>query len=207
MPSGKDADAMFPAPSADSQFANYKIGPQDVLRVIVFQEKDLSSDEVPVDSSGQIVLPLIGSVQAGGKTSQELARDIGAKYNERYLVDPQVSIVVVKAASQKVTVEGAVDDPGIFEIGGTTTLLQAMALANGPTTTAKLSEIIVFRRHPDGVYAARFDLSAIRGGLQPDPEIRGGDIVVVGNSFAKQLFRDFVKVSPLLATVFMRIDN
>ena len=207
MPSGAAAEAMFPAPSADNQMASYHIGSQDVLRVTVFQEADLSASEVPVDTSGQIVLPLIGSLQAAGKTSLELAHDIAAKYDEHYLVNSQVSIVVVKAASLKVTVEGAVGDPGIYDIEGSTTLLQAMALANGPIQTANLNEVIVFRRKADGMYAARFDLSLIRSGKQSNPEILGNDIVVVGNSFAKQLFRDFIQVAPLLATVFVRLDS
>ncbi len=203
--SGPAANDMFPAPSSASQVTDYRIGPQDVLRVTVFQEVDLSSNEVPVDASGRIVLPLIGLVQAAGKTSVELSKDIAARLEERYLVDPQVSIVVVKAASMKVTVEGAVSDPGIYEIEGSTTLLQAMALADGPTQTAQLDQIIVFRRKADGLYAARFNIADIRSGIEPNPEILGNDIVVVGNSFAKQLFRDFLQISPMLASVFVRI--
>ncbi len=204
--SGSAANDMFPAPSSASQVADYRIGSQDVLRVTVFQEVDLSSSEVPVDASGQIVLPLIGLVQASGKTSVELSKDIAARLAERYLVDPQVSIVVVKAASMRVTVEGAVTDPGIYEIEGSTTLLQAMALADGPTQTAQLDQVVVFRRKEDGIYAARFNISDIRSGIEPNPEILGNDIVVVGNSFAKQMFRDFLQISPMLATVFVRIN-
>ena len=207
MASGPEAHTMFPAPSSDLQVDEYRIGAQDVLRVTVFQEEDLSFDDIPVDASGQIVLPLIGLVQAAGKTSLELSRDIASRLEERYLVEPQVSIVVVKAASLRVTVEGAVNNPGIFEIEGSTTLLQAMALARGPVQTANLDQVIVFRTRPDGVYAARFNLADIRLGRQPNPEILGNDIVVVGNSFAKQLFRDFLQISPMLATVFMRLDR
>jgi polysaccharide export outer membrane protein len=106
-----------------------------------------------------------------------------------------------------VTVEGAVNKPGIFPLQGPTTLLQAMALAQGPTQTAKLKEVIVFRRKEDGVYAAQFDLEAIRTGNAPNPEILGSDVVVVGNSFAKQLFRDLLQLSPVLASVFIRLTE
>lgn len=206
MPVGEAAYNVIPAPSTDSRPAEYRIGPLDLLKISVFQEPDLSLEEVPVDASGNILFPLIGQIDVTGKTSSELAADIGHRLGEKYLVDPQVTVIVSRSASQKVTVEGAVTQPGVFEIEGPTTLLQAMALAQGPTQTAKLNEVIVFRRKQDGVYAARFDLSDIRKGLQPNPEILGNDIVVVGNSFAKSLFRDFLQVSPLLATVFVRLN-
>ena len=115
--------------------------------------------------------------------------------------------IVSSSATQNVTVEGAVKKPGVFPLQGPTTLLQAMAMAEGPTQTAKLGEIIVFRRKQDGVYAAQFNLDDIRKGRADNPEILGSDIVVVGNSFAKQLFRDFMQLSPLLATVFVRLDG
>lgn len=206
MPTGEAAYDVIPAPSTVSRPAEYRIGPLDLLKISVFQEPDLSLEEVPVDASGNILFPLIGRIDVTGKTSTELAEDIAQRLGEKYLVDPQVTVIVSRSASQKVTVEGAVTQPGVFEIEGPTTLLQAMALAQGPTQTAKLSEVVVFRRKQDGVYAARFDLSDIRKGLQPNPEILGNDIVVVGNSFAKSLFRDFLQVSPLLATVFVRIN-
>ncbi len=187
--------------------SEYRIGPLDVLKITVFQEPDLSLEEVPVDASGNILFPLIGQVSVTGKTSTELSSLIGERLGERYLVDPQVSTIVSSSATQNVTVEGAVKKPGVFPLQGPTTLLQAMAMAEGPTQTAKLGEIIVFRRKQDGVYAAQFNLDDIRKGRADNPEILGSDIVVVGNSFAKQLFRDFMQLSPLLATVFVRLDG
>lgn len=203
--SGDAANTRFPAASTATLPVDYRIGPEDVLRVTVFQEKDLSFEEVPVDASGEIVLPLIGAVHAAGRSSTELSQDVAARLKERYLVDPQVSIAVVKAAVKKITVEGAVAGPGIFEIDRQANLLQAMALARGPTSTAKLDEVIVFRSKPDGLYAARFNVSDIRSGNSPNPEILGNDIIVVGDSFAKHLFSDFIKVSPMLATVWIRL--
>lgn len=207
LPRGEEAYAAFPPPSADSQPNEYKIGPLDVLKITVFQEPDLSLEEVPVDASGNVLLPLIGRVEAAGKTGTELSSDIAQRLGERYLIDPQVSIIVSESASQNITVEGAVNKPGIFEIQGQANLLQAMALAEGPTQTARLGEVIVFRRKEDGLYAAQFNLSDIRTGKAENPAILAGDIVVVGNSFAKALFRDFLQLSPLLATVFVRLDR
>src|SRR3546814_3355675 len=87
--------------------------------------------------------------------------------------------MVSTSASQNVTVAGAVKKPGVFPLPGPTTLLQAMAFSEGPTQTAKLGEIIVFRRKGDGFYAAQFDLDDIRVGRAPNPEILRGDILVV----------------------------
>lgn len=207
LPRGEQAYAVFPPPTEDSRPNEYRIGPLDVLKITVFQEPDLSLEEVPVDASGDVLLPLIGRVEAAGKTGTELSTDIAGRLGERYLIDPQVSIIVSQSASQNITVEGAVNKPGIFEIQGQSNLLQAMALAEGPTQTAKLGEVIVFRRKEDGLYAAQFNLSDIRTGQAANPEILAGDIVVVGNSFAKALFRDFLQLSPLLATVFVRLNN
>ena len=207
LPRGEAAYADFPPPSGDSRPNEYQIGPLDVLKITVFQEPDLSLEEVPVDASGDVLLPLIGRVEAAGKTGTELSTDIADRLGERYLIDPQVSIIVSESASQNITVEGAVNQPGIFEIQGQSNLLQAMALAQGPRETARLSEVIVFRRKEDGLYAAQFNLSDIRVGEAENPEILAGDIVVVGNSFAKALFRDFLQLSPLLATVFVRLDG
>jgi len=205
LPIGDQAYDIIPAPSNQTAPAEYRIGPLDVLKITVFQEPDLSLEEVPVDASGNILFPLIGQVAVAGKTSTELSNAIAERLGERYLVDPQVSTIVSTSASQNVTVEGAVNKPGVFPLQGPTTLLQAMALAQGPTQTANLDEIIVFRRKDDGVYAAQFNLDDIRKGRAANPEILGSDIVVVGNSFAKQLFRDFMQLSPFLASVFVRV--
>lgn len=207
LPQGQQAYDLIPAPSNQATPAEYRIGPLDVLKITVFQEPDLSLEEVPVDASGNILFPLIGQVSVTGKTSTELSNLIAERLGERYLVDPQVSTIVSTSATQNVTVEGAVNKPGVFPLEGPTTLLQAMALAEGPTQTAKLGEIIVFRRKDDGVYAAQFNLDDIRKGRAANPEILGSDIVVVGNSFAKQLFRDFIALSPVLASVFVRLDG
>ncbi len=151
------------------------------------------------------MFPLIGSVQAAGLSSSELSAVISQRLSANYLVDPQVAVVVQKSASQRITVEGAVTKPGVFEIEGQTTLLQAVALAQGPTRTANLDEVIVFRSKSDGVYGAQFSLQDIRKGRAANPEILGNDIVVIGNSFAKSMFRDLLQLSPILTTVFIRL--
>lgn len=185
----------------------YRIGPLDELSITVFQEEDLSLKEVPVDAGGNILFPLIGLVEANGKTSREVAAVITEKLAMRYLVDPQVLVNVTKSASQVVTVEGQVIEPGRFEIAGQMTLLTAIASAKGPTPIARLNEVIVFRNIDGQRYAARFDLPAIRSGRAEDPLIRGNDIVVVGASQSKAIFRDVLTALPGLGTIFIALNQ
>jgi polysaccharide export outer membrane protein len=111
--------------------AEYRIAPLDKIDINVFQVKDLTVEDVQVDSSGRILLPLIGTVMASGRTATELADDIANQLRGRFLQSPQVSVRVREAANQKVTVDGAVVQPGVYQITTSTTLIQAVAMAQG----------------------------------------------------------------------------
>lgn len=201
----QEADPTSPNVTADAD--EYRIGPLDELSITVFQEEDLSLKEVPVDASGNILFPLIGLVEASGKTSRELSALIAQKLAARYLVDPQVLVSVSESASQVVTVEGQVMRPGRFDISGQMTLLTAIASAQGPTPTARLNEVLVFRNIGGQRYAARFDLRAIRDGRAEDPLIKGNDVVVVGASQSKAIFRDVLASLPGLGTIFIALQQ
>jgi polysaccharide biosynthesis/export protein len=207
LPGGSDAYALIPAEAETSRPQDYRIGPLDTLKITVFREPDLSLEEVPVDASGNVLLPLIGQMQASGKTSQELAGDVSSRLASRYLVDPQVLVFVSKSASLVVTVEGQVKKPGVYEVTGQMTLLQAIASAEGPTQIAKLSEVVVFRRTAGQQYAARFNLDQIRDGRAADPKILGNDVVVVGLSSAKSIYRDALVALPALGSLFVAIGQ
>ena len=164
--------------------SDYRIGALDMLQITVFQLDDLDR-EVRVNTSGMVSLPLIGAVQAGGKTVSELEALIAAKLTETYLQNPQVSVFVKEFTSQRVTVEGAVRKPGIFPITGRTTLLQAVAMSEGLDPLADPSSVVVFRTIQGKRMAALFDLKAIRAGDSEDPLIYGEDIIVVDQSGGK----------------------
>jgi polysaccharide export outer membrane protein len=193
----------MPPVSAQSQPVDYRIGPLDVLTIKVFQEPDLEMKEAPVDAGGNIQMALVGRVHADGLTSTELANTIAGRLSERYLVDPQVSVIVMRSVSQRVTVDGQVKKPGAYEMEGRTSLIQAVAMAEGTTEIADTDEVYIFRTIDDKQYGAKFDLKAIRKGEQPDPEIFGKDIVVVGTSSLKGIYQDFLKVAPFLGTIFI----
>jgi polysaccharide export outer membrane protein len=202
----REAYVHFPAPNPEASVQDYRIGPGDTLSINTFQEKDLTLDHVEVDASGNILLPLIGSVHAAGLSSGALATEVQTRLARRYLRDPQVSIIVVSAVSQKVTVEGSVIQAGVFELKGEVTLLQALALAKGPNRTARLGRVVIFRTIDNQRQYAVFDINQIRRGAMPDPQIIGNDLVVVPFSTGKGAFRDLLVALPVLG-VFSAFNN
>jgi len=193
-----DPIAMMGSSQADAS-GDYKIGATDLLKVSVFQVPDLSFDEIRVDASGNLQMPMIGSIQAAGLTPNELSNDIARRLADRYLRNPQVTVTVKEAASQKVTVDGAVKRPGVYEMRGRTTLLQAVAMAEGPAPTADVESVAVFRTVQGQRMVAVFDLSAIRDGSAEDPTILGDDVVVVDTSRLNSALREAVAALPALS--------
>jgi polysaccharide export outer membrane protein len=179
--------------------AEYRIGVGDKLSVRVFQVADLSFEELVVDTSGNINLPLIGAVRGGGRTAGEMSTDIASRLAARYLRDPQVTVTIMEAASQKITVDGAVTKPGVYEMRGSTSLLQAVAMAEGPSRVADLTKVAVFRTIDGRRSVALFDLSAIRQGRASDPQVLGDDVIVVDISRLSSGLREAVGALPALA--------
>jgi polysaccharide biosynthesis/export protein len=188
----------MPAAIAGEPLPEYRIGALDSLRISVFQEKDLSFEEIIVDSAGNLALPLIGVVEAAGRTAPELARTLERLYGERYLVRPQVAVMVRASVAQNVTVQGEVAEPGVYTIKGPTTLLQAIALAKGETRVASLNQVVVLRQVKGQRMGAVFDVASIRRGEAADPALLGNDQVIVGYANAKGLWRDALAAAPLL---------
>ena len=176
--------------------SEYRVGAQDLLEISVFQVNELNRT-VRVNSNGQISLPLVGMVVAGGKTVQELEQEIAGRLNETYLQDPQVSVFVKEFTSQRVTLEGAVRKPGIYPVTGRTSLLQAIAQAEGVTELANLDGVVVFRVVDGQKMAAVFSLNQIRAGDAVDPQIYGDDIIVVDQSGGKTGLRNILQTIPI----------
>ena len=191
LPLGQQAYAIIPASAPTTAPKDYVLGPMDTISVDVFQEPDLSAKDVHLDSSGNVLLPLVGSVHASGKTASQLSSELTGRLG-RYVVRPNVT-VTADSATQKVTIEGEVNQPGVYDIKGNSSLLEALAMAHSPTEVAALNEVIVFRNVNGQRMGARFDLQRIRAGTDPDPLIVGGDRIVVGYSSAKGAWRDFLK--------------
>lgn len=178
---------------------SYRIGATDLLKVTTFQVADLSFDEIRVDANGDIQMPLIGTIRAAGLSPEQLADEMERRLAARYLQNPQVNVTVSEAASQKVTVDGSVTKPGVYEMRGRTTLLQAVSMAEGPLRTADLKSVAVFRQIDGRRAVAVFDLGAIRNGRAEDPVLLGDDIVIVDSSRLSVVFRDALAALPSFA--------
>jgi polysaccharide biosynthesis/export protein len=197
LPSGASAYNVIPMASANRAPEDYRIGALDALDITVLQEPELSTKLTQVDAFGNINLPLIGDVKAGGKTAGELSKEVAARYSQKYLKNPQVSVVVSKPVAQKVVVQGEVIQPGIYPIEGPTTLLGALSLARGETQLAQLNDVAVFRTVNGKRMGAVFDVMSIRRGQASDPEIRSDDLIIVGLSGSKRAWRDVLSAMPI----------
>jgi len=129
----------------DSEF---RLGPEDVIEVSVYGEKDLSI-AVPVRPDGKVSIPLIGEIPASGKTATELQKEIAQKY-ARFISEPAVTVVVKEINSPKVSVLGEVKTPGMYKIKDRATVLDAIAMAGGLTEYAKRDKVTIIRLDTSG---------------------------------------------------------
>jgi polysaccharide export outer membrane protein len=196
-PEGGALQPPDPVAAASALQQSYRIGPRDVLSISVFRVESLQKEEIQVDLAGQIDFPLIGTVTAATKTPNELAAEIATKLEAKYLQDPQVTVLVKEAVSQRFTVEGAVRKPGVFPVVGKMTLLQAIATAEGLEDVASTRSVVVFRTVNDRRMAAAVDLAEVRVGKLGDPQIYPGDVIVVATSKSRRAIKDIVGVTPL----------
>jgi polysaccharide export outer membrane protein len=180
------------------------IGPLDTIQVDVFNIPDLSR-EMQVDASGRIAMPLVGTIDARGRTAQELARSIEVALRGRYVRHPQVTVNIVSSVSQVVTVDGQVTEPGLYPVTNQMTLMRALASAKGLTEFARQDDAVILRTVEGRKMAGLYNISAIRRGVYDDPPIYANDVIVVGDSPQRRLFRDFVSVAPLLAAPLITI--
>ncbi len=172
---------------------SYRVGPRDVLEIQVYQVAELSGAH-EVGDNGLITLPLIGAVQAGGSTVLDIQNDVRTRLGQDYLQNPQVTVTVKTYNSQRVTIDGAVEKPGVIPLTGQMTLLQAVATAGGLTEMAS-SELVVFRQIDGNKTMASFDLDAVRTGRAQDPVLQSGDVVIAGSSQFKEALAN---ISPVI---------
>lgn len=196
--------AIPPAPAVGM---DYRLSPDDVLRIQVYHEPGLSQEDAQITAAGMVRMPLVGEVPVAGLTAGEAADVIAGRLGERYLVSPQVTLFVKKAVGRRVALDGEVREPGLYAFDGRLTLSQAVLLGKGPTRLAGLGQVVVVRRIEGQRQAARFDLSAIRKGQAPDPEILPGDQIIVGLSRAKAILGGALIAVPALAAGFIALDG
>jgi polysaccharide export outer membrane protein len=185
-------------PTALSVEEDYKISPLDTLSVSVFQVADLSRD-YEVDLTGNISVPLLGRVKAVDMTMTQLDDKLTAMLGEKYLQNPDVSIGLKSSSARVVTVDGAVQSPGVFPVNRQMTLVQVIAMARGVNGDANPHRVAIFRQIQGQRMAAAFDLTSIRRGEAEDPLVYSGDIIVVDGSSIRALQREIMSAIPLLS--------
>lgn len=175
----------------------YRLGAQDLVEVSVFGVEQLSRS-VRVNTNGDISLPLIGAIRAGGRTVPELENVITAAYKNGIVKNPQVTVFVKEFLSQRITLEGAVKKPGVYPLTGRMTLLQAIATAEGLDPLADLDGVVLFRQIEGKKMAAAYSMRALRSGKIEDPVLYADDMVVVEQSGSKTAWRRFIESAPAL---------
>lgn len=206
VPAGQQAyDEIALTPDEASPEA-YQVNAGDKLGIEVYGEPELTRASVTVDEAGDIHLPLIGRVDAAGKSQENLAREIEEAYRKGYLRNPRVNVALVEGRPGAIAVEGQVEQPGVYELRQGSTLLAAIAMARSPKRTAKLDQVLVFRTVKGRRMGGRFDLQAIRAGRADDPQVYDGDVVVVGYSALHGAYEDILRAAPLF-NLFFWLDN
>jgi len=173
-------------PYYNNFFSTYRLGPEDVISVVVFNQDRYSRAGITIPPSGRVALALIpGGVFVNGRTVEEVADIIKKKYDE-FIIDPQVTVSLDKAASYRYSIVGDVGQPGIRLMNHRMTVTEAIAEAGGVLPTGDRSKIIVLRRQNTGMLAQiPVNVSAIYKGKVPDSTylVPGDQIIVPGNKW------------------------
>jgi len=171
-------------PFYNNFFDTYRLGPEDVISVSVFNQDRYSRGGITIPPSGRISLALIqGGVFVNGKTVYEVAEIIKKSYDE-YIIDPQVTVSLDKAASYRYSIIGDVGQPGIRLMSHRMTVTEALAEAGGVLVTGNKSKVTVLRRTPNGVLTPiQVNVDAIYKGKAPDTTylVPGDQVIVPGN--------------------------
>jgi len=173
----KDADKKK-APQAPAAIDDeYRVGPGDKLRIEVYKDPQLSQS-VQVRPDGKITLPLVGDMEATGRTPIEL-RDTIAKSLKDYINNPTVTVIVVEALASQIFVMGEVTHPGTMQLHGPTTILQALAMAGGFKEFANTKDVKVLRPNGSGIETIKFNYKDVINGDAKPFYLRSGDTVIV----------------------------
>jgi protein involved in polysaccharide export with SLBB domain len=192
-------------PYYNNFFSTYRLGPEDVISIVVFGQDRYSRAGVTIPPSGRVALALIPEgIFVNGKTVEEVSELIKKRYDE-YIIDPQVTVSLEKAASYRYSILGDVAQPGVRLMSRRLTVTEAIAEAGGVLSTGDKSQVLVLRRQASGALAPiKVNVSAIYKKGVPDTTylVPGDQILVPGTKMKK--FRDiFATFSPMLS--FARI--
>jgi len=158
----------------------YVIGPDDVLSIVFWKDKDLSA-EVTVRPDGKVSLPLLNDIQAQGRTPDEL-RDALKQAAQAFVEDPNPTVMVKEIKSRRVFITGQIEKPGPYPLTGETTVLQLIAMAGGMREFADGSNITILRKAENGrteILPFNYRDVLKRKNLTQNVQLKPGDTVVV----------------------------
>jgi polysaccharide export outer membrane protein len=173
------ASAQNPIGAGEIPGGEYEIGPEDLLEIHVWKEKDLQR-EVLVRPDGWLTFPLVGNLSAKGKTAQQLQEEIATRLR-KYIPDPNVSVSVKKVAGYKIFIIGRVNKPGEFVVGRFIDVIQALTLAGGLTPFADDDNIRILRKEDGKETVIMFDYADVKKGrnLEQNIMLKSGDVIIV----------------------------
>jgi polysaccharide export outer membrane protein len=184
----QDAEEAAIVPYYNNFFTNYRLGPEDVISVSVFQQDKYSRPNIKIPPSGRIYLSLISEgIFVNGKTPDEVAEIIKKRYDE-YIIGPQVTVSLDQAGSYRYSVVGDVSVPGIKLMTRRLSVSEAVAEAGGVLATGNRSKIYVLRKQQDGTLKPiPVNLTAVYRGQAPDSTylVPGDQVIVPGNKLKK----------------------
>jgi polysaccharide export outer membrane protein len=175
-------------PYYNNFFTNYRLGPEDVISVSVFQQEKYSRPNIKIPPSGRIYLALIPEgLFVNGKTPDQVAEIIKKRYDE-FIIEPQVSVSLDQAGSYRYSVVGDVTVPGIKLMTRRLSVSEAVAEAGGVLATGNRSKVVVLRKQQDGTLKPiPVNLTAVYKGQAPDSTylVPGDQVIVPGNKLKK----------------------
>ncbi len=199
---GMSEDEQGIVPYYNNYLATYRLGPEDIISISVFNLDRYSKTGITIPPNGVIALPLIPhGVFVVGKTTDQLGAEIAKRLDE-FVIEPKVTVTLEKAQSAVYSVLGDVAQPGVRAMTHRVSVYEAVSLAGGVLPTGDSKKVVVARRGADGIYhPTRVDLAAIAKGRQPDSlYLNPGDQVLVPGNRFKSL-QKILSLLPVISTL------
>lgn len=181
------------------KISEFILGPGDKAEITVYRNDDLKRT-VQIDTSGKITFPLVGDIQAGGLSIFQLRDQIRDKLS-KYIVEPQVSILVTAVQSQKVIVLGEVKNPGLFALDSPLTALEAISKAGGFSLDARQGNVLLIKGGMKNPELSSLDMKDVFSGndITQNVNLQNGDIIYVPSTFIADLSRFFDHLSRIIS--------
>jgi polysaccharide biosynthesis/export protein len=191
-------------PYYNNYLTTYRLGPEDVISVTVFNQERYSRNGITIPPNGRINYPLVPEgIIVAGKTTEQVAAELTRRLNE-YIIDPQITVMLEKAQSARFSVLGDVAQPGIRIMTHRLSVYEALAEAGGVLDTGDKSKVMVLRRQQDGTMASiRVNIKKYERGDARELTylVPGDQVIVPGNNFKK--FKEVMNLLPIIS--FARI--